>query len=468
MYVDTLPLSERCIMHLYLLVSSTSSVSHAVEVNGRFWSLQPFDLNGSSDEINLPYSCISYTWGSGREHNPFDPSLLVSDRTIPALQTFTRHRPSCSSIWIDAFCVPSMEPERTQTLESMGYIYARADEVLVVLSSAALPVLIRMLDSSHLDITDLAVLESEGWVERAWTYQEAVNSKALLLSCEGEASALVPANRFFDCLGYTLAHFTGSVLDKLRVYPRLNAFEDIMADFYTASYEDRAALNIMSNMDRRVQERAEDHFYAMIGAISAERSSAVGKLQPCEAFMRVCETKGDFSFIYSATKRAEMPLKRWRPIHGDLPSILPWHSCGSRQRGQLCHDGLWLDDMLVVHPAQPQEEARLFVQRWLTAFWQDHMNSQENLEEAAYAALRVMGFTGSPRCVTTARGFFYSFEPVTSEQVIKILVSTALRWRMGAPGLVLYEERDKQRISYVPGVYLGAVEEKYATSVRVS
>jgi hypothetical protein len=123
--------------------------------------------------------------------------------------------------------------------------------------------------------------------------------------------------------------------------------------------------------------------------------------------------------------------------------------------------------MLVVHPAQPQEEARVFVQRWLTAFWGDQRNAQENLEDAAYSALRVMGFTGSARCVTTTGGFFYSFEPVASERVIKILVSTALRWRMGAPGLVLYQERDKQRISYSPGVYVGAVEEKYATSVRV-
>jgi hypothetical protein len=454
-------------MRLYLLVSLNPSPSRAVEVNGRLWSLQPFDLDDSSDEIDLAYSCISYTWGSGRRHSPFDPSLLVSDRTVPALQTFTRHRPSCSRIWIDAFCVPSLEPERTQTLQSMGYIYARADEVLVVLSSAALPALTRMLDSSHLEVNDLAVLEREGWVERAWTYQEAVNSKALSLSCEGEASALVPANRFFDCLGYALAHCTSSILDKLRTFPRLNAFEDIMADFYTASYQDRAALNVMSNMDRRVQERAEDHFYAMIGAISAEQSSAVGKLLPCEAFMSVCEMKGDFSFIFSASKRAEMPLKGWRPIHGDLPSILPWHASGSRQSGQLCHDVLWLDDMLVVHPAQPQEEARVFVQRWLTAFWGDQRNAQENLEDAAYSTLRVMGFTGSARCVTTTGGFFYSFEPVASERVIKILVSTALRWRMGAPGLVLYQERDKQRISYSPGVYVGAVEEKYATSVRV-
>lgn len=67
----------------------------------------------------------------------------------------------------------------------------------------------------------------------------------------------------------------------------------------------------MSNMDRRVQGRAEDHFYAMIGAISAERASAMVGVPPCEAFMRVCEKKGDFSFTYSAAKREENPPRRW-------------------------------------------------------------------------------------------------------------------------------------------------------------
>jgi hypothetical protein len=454
-------------MHLYLLVPSSSPTSRTIEVNGRHWSLQPFDLDRFSDGTGVTYSCISYTWGSGREPSPFDSSFLVSDRTIPALQTFTRHRPACSGIWIDAFCVPLTEPERAQTLESMGYIYAQADEVLVVLSSAALPTLTRMLGSSRLDIADIAALEGEEWVERAWTYQETVNSKALLLTCGGEASALVPADRFFDCLGYALAHFNGSIVDKLRVYPRLNAFEDIMADFYTAAYEDRAALNVMSNMDRRVQGRAEDHFYAMIGAISTERASTMGEIQPCEMFMRVCERKGDFSFVYSAVKREEMSSRRWRPVPGDLPSILPWHGWGARQPGRLCDDGLWLDNMLLVHPALPQEEARRFVQQWLANFWNDYPYSQWTLEEAAYATLQVMGFTGSPRWVATTEGYFFPFEPVTSDLVISILVSTELRWNMGAPGLISYEDGCEKRILYTPGVYLGAVEGKDVVSVLV-
>ena len=455
-------------MRIYLLVSSTSSTLPAIEVNGHSWSLQPFELDNSKNKAGFRYSCISYTWGSGRENSPFDPSLLVSDRTIPALQTFTQHRPSCSRIWVDAFCVPTAQPERAQTLESMGYIYTHSEEVLVVLSSAALPALTHMLKSSRLDVADLAVLEHEEWVERAWTYQETVNGETLLFSCQGDTSVLVPDILLFDCVGYALSSLSLSVLQKLRAYPRLNAFEDIIADSYTAAFQGRSALSVMSNMDRRIQERADDHFYAMIGAISADPSSLVEHAQASEVFMKVCEMKGDFSFIFSASKRDETPLRSWRPVPGELPSILPWHTWGSHQPGRLCSDGLWLDELLVFHPAEPQEKARSFVQTWLKHFWDDEIDPQEELEAAMVRTLRAMGFVGSPCCVSTATGYFFPFEPVMSEQVVQLLVSAIIRWSIGAPGLVSYKEKDSKRILYAPGVYFGPVEAATVKSVLLS
>ncbi|KAF3033347.1 hypothetical protein E8E11_002924 [Didymella keratinophila] len=278
----------------------------------------------------------------------------------------------------------------------MGKIYAEAMEVMVVLSSATLPAPTRMLESMYPTVDDLGVQEREEWVSRAWTYQEAVNSKELSLACEGKTSLSVSANTFFSCLGYALVKFASPWPSKFHDFPRLDAFDDIMADCFTAAYDERAALNVMSNMGRRVQERKEDHFYAMIGAITADAPDEAAQLPPCEAFMRVCESKGDFSILFSAENREDIPGRRWCPVLGDdLLSILPWHVVGSGQPGRLDDGELWLDDMLVVRPAPPQQEAETFVKQWLIVFWEGHEVVQEDLEDAAHTALKMMRFAGT-------------------------------------------------------------------------
>ncbi|ORY04374.1 hypothetical protein BCR34DRAFT_604886 [Clohesyomyces aquaticus] len=294
-------------------------------------------------------------------------------------------------------------------MESMGYIYASASEVPVVLSAAS-PALTRVFSSSRLSTADLTVLECEEWVERAWTYQESVNGDVLFLTCEGEVrpAPSSPAERFLNSVGYALTHFKGSIADKLRVYPRLNAFEDIMSDWFTAGYRDRAALKAMSNMDWRVQGRAEDHFYAMIGASSKEVASETGAVKPCEVFMRP-------------------------------------------------------DNMVVLYPALPKEEARWFVRDWLTAFGEGGFHVEENLEDA----LRVMGFKGSSQCVTTTEGYLLPFKPVKTEQALQILVSTTLRLGMGAPGSISYEEEGEKTALYYPGVYIRLVDGRNVFSILV-
>jgi hypothetical protein len=73
----------------------------------------------------------------------------------------------------------------------------------------------------------------------------------------------------------------------------------------------------------------------MIGAItSASMDDARdATLDPAEYFMRVCEAKGDYSFIYSTAPRSDVPGRSWRPIAGSLPAILCWHSFGDGQSG---------------------------------------------------------------------------------------------------------------------------------------
>ena len=51
-------------------------------------------------------------------------------------------------------------------------------------------------------------------------------------------------------------------------FPRLNASEDLIADGLTAVYQERSALQVMDNMDRRLIREPKSRFYSMIGAIT--------------------------------------------------------------------------------------------------------------------------------------------------------------------------------------------------------
>lgn len=453
-------------MLLYLLRQDPDAGHGSVEVEGLHWELAAQDLDAPDTE-DTRFSCVSYTWGPGREPSPFNPSHDVSDLTIPALKAVIRHRPSCARIWIDAFCVPLDTSERTRTLESMGFIYSRAEEVVVVLSAAARPVLEKMSTSDRVDSVHLDILEREGWIERAWTYQEAVNSRTLSITCEESHGAIIQGSHFLNCLGYTLSRLgrSGLVNAQKQRYPRLDAFEDLIADYMIAGYQERSALQVMSNMDRRTQQHREDHFYAMIGAISIARASSYPNLNPCEAFMSLCERKGDYSFIYSTAKRDSAMSKRWRPVSGDLPSILPWHCWGEGQPAHEDSGSLYLDLMLPLEKSPLEEEGKKVVEGWLTSSKIRAVGSPESLHESAYVALRAMGFNGSPECVSTTHGFFFPSERISTDQEITILVATMVRWTFGAPGLArCYGNAE----SYTPGVFFGRVDKAAATSVKVS
>lgn len=303
-----------------------------VDIEGAHWKLTAQDLDVSDTE-GVPFTYVSYIWGEGREYSPLHPSFNISDPIILALNAAIRIRPPCACVWIDVFCVPLDQSEKAFTFESMALIYSRADETIIVLSNAAHLVLEQMSTSDCIDPIHLDILEREEWVSRAWTYQEAVNSRTISLTCEGSHGALLQGSHFLNCLGYTLSRFNGSGLTngKRQRYPRLEAFEDLIADYMIGAYQELSALQVISNMDRRTQRNRENHFYAMIDAISTARASSRQMTDPCEAFMLLCERKGDYSFSYSAAKRDSTASRRWHPVSGDLPSILPWHCFGDDQ-----------------------------------------------------------------------------------------------------------------------------------------
>src|SRR5262249_32722854 len=146
-------------------------------------------------------------------------------------------------------------------------------------------------------------------------------------------------------------------------HPRLDAWETAIADWRTADYAERSAYRVMTALIDRKAQRADDRFYAMIGAISTARSDpSKADRGPAEYFMRVCEEKGDFSFIYSTAPRAS---GSWRPVPGPLPPIIPWTSDGERQRGKLNSTSLRLDNMASLTLGRLDESPQRFIRKWL-------------------------------------------------------------------------------------------------------
>ena len=447
-------------MLLYLLVPGLKAKSGSFELEGYHWALEPHDLE--ADDVMEPgFTCISYSWGHGREPSPLRIDFDISNRTLPALATAIKHRPSCERVWIDALSVPEEPQERARCLENMGYIYSLAEEVLVVLSSAAQTALEQMSKSDRIDHDSLRDLEKEDWISRAWTYQEAVNSKKLYVTSEGPHGTLVAGIRFMNCVGYTLSRLEGSNFDKEQQFPRLYAFQVLIAEYMIAGYEERSALQVMSNMDKRTSGRPDDHFYAMMGAISTTPAGFSGTIDPCEAFMALCESKGDYSFIYSAAKRDPAFMRRWRPVAGDLPSILPWHSSGAGQPGHKEGGALYLDFMMTFQRSPIEEDGERFVREWIK---RSNTQLQLPLHHSAYTLLQTMGFRGSSKYISTAKGYFFPLEPMKSGNVV-ILVATKVHWACGAPGLAFIDELNER--VYIPGVFVGCIDEKDSTSVRM-
>jgi hypothetical protein len=350
----------------------------------------------------------------------------------------------------------------------MGFIYSQAQEVIVVLSAAALPAIQYMAGHDHVLEPHLVVLENEEWVSRAWTYQEAVNSQRLYITCEGARGTAIDGGHFLNAVGYTLSQMDGSHMSKTRRFPRLDTFQDVIADYFVAEYEQRSALVIMCNMDRRTQRDEADHFYAMIGAISAERASSAGTTDACEAFMALCERKGDYSFIYSGAPREDAPGRRWRPLSGHVPALLLRHCWGASQPGRADERGLHLD-VMVEHPTgELLENGERSIRKWLAVLEESPSDATDaSLRQAMYQALRPIGFRGSSQCIDTPAGCFFPFETVAPESVVRVLVATAVKWVFGGPGLACYRRHGGGETYYTPGVFVGAVNEAAACSTTL-
>ncbi|KAI0033984.1 hypothetical protein K488DRAFT_17836, partial [Vararia minispora EC-137] len=297
-------------------------------------------------DMSTKYVCISYVWGEGRRPNPLFPQMNISDHTLAALNAAVCHFDGlCDGFWIDAFCVPTDRMKKAATLASMRAIYGRAAQIAVVLTPESFAA---FHDIASWDVKGapdppselLDRLEKDPWIRSVWTYQEVVNGPAVTFISENKASPAVDGLQFLNKLGHFIfelnkrRHLTP--FDFRQIYPSLDAFQDLLVDWHVSPYLDRSTYQVMSCLQRRRRVEDAHYFYSMIGTIAA--GPICRPLDPtvetlADAFMTICEDKGDYSFVFASNKRDTRPGLTWRPTPGILHAVLPWSFGGELQPG---------------------------------------------------------------------------------------------------------------------------------------
>jgi hypothetical protein len=212
----------------------------------------------------------------------------------------------------------------------------------------------------------------------------------------------------------------------------------LIADYRIADYAARSAYQVMSVVDQRVTERSEDHYYAMIGAIKTMSldDQSDESLSPSEYFMRVCEAKGDYSFIYNLAPRSDVPGRRWRPIEGKFPAVLSGLLVfGSGQAGIPESTHLQMDNMCRLLSGTINSDG-LKAARWFMQKNSDGL-SPDGIAAGILERLTTIGFTGCGEYLELENGFFFPQSKPARSNDFFVVISCDLHWVTGGPGLLL-------------------------------
>lgn len=435
-----------------------------IELCGRRWVIKEY-ANFSDAP---PYTCISYTWMKASKEHPFDAGQKISARTIPVIETVikTSRAPdnwsyvqintspqqdavakskaiaASQALWIDALCVPQQEPARTLCLQRMGELYSSAWQVFVVLSESCSPIFRQIEHANCIDFDALSILERDEWITRAWTYQETVNSRALYFIGENDDGLIVSGTDFLNIVltatdKHREIHGVNSVTWSEQ-HPSLNNIQTLIADYRISEYSERSAYQVMSAIHSRLSERDDDYFYAMIGAITKSTIDIddAEHLSPSEYFMRACEAKGDYSYIYNIAPRNDASGKRWRPVEGKYKPVVPGQLIlGPGQPGCVKPTHIQLDNMCRVGTGTISKDGMKAV---LSLLPKDRdFSTSRAIAEATLDRLIRAGFSGCGEYLELESGFFFPQSMSIIPEDHFVAVSPGVQWNMGCPGLLL-------------------------------
>lgn len=223
----------------------------SMEVGGHYWKLtEGKNIPAEKDD----YTCISYACGMSTIQHPFDQTKTISTRTLAAMTTVIENEVP-TALWVDEFCVPSREPDRSICLTKLGVIYAMASKVVIVLSEACFTVLKQIQESNQIDAKSLSILEADEWVSRVWTYQELVNNSQIHFVAEGHGKLWINVDDFFSNVSYAIHEYQKlhgySAFDFRSSFPRVSSLEDVILDWKIADYLERSAYQVISGIDRK-------------------------------------------------------------------------------------------------------------------------------------------------------------------------------------------------------------------------
>lgn len=471
---------------LIAATTTTTPTTESIEVGGKLWHLVWFDQISDAP----PFTCVSYSWGPGKVPNPFKRDEEISPRTMPVLETAIKASQSSQcwsnalaglclneqihaeelatalaasqAIWIDSICMPSDPVARETCLLGMGAIYGAATQVIAVLLAETANTLKKISSKTPLEQDDLPAMESDDWISRAWTYQEIASSQAIYFMAQGEGTVLLNHQKFLSALVNATADYAdakGMIRNRMVVqFPRLDSLQDVFAELQNVEYNGRSVFQMLGAMQNRIAQNEVDRIYAMLGVVANKPAPQASTLDvPVgEYFMRVCEEVGDFSYLFSAGPRSQVPGRSWRPAGERFNAVVCGLAAfGFGLVGSLKQTHLEMHNMcrMACNVNNPVVNAlAVFMGRSFAGDILEH--------------LRRRGFTGHGDIITLENGYFFPQSPLPPAKESKglfVAFSHGVLFAQGAPGILLRPVDSEMNQFCDIGVFIGRTPSESVT-----
>lgn len=459
-------------------------VDRTIKLNGKEWYLTEM-MRTTANAATFPkYTAISYRWYDGRLPNPFFDGFLMSNLTLPSLESAMRTSTQ-QAFWIDCFSIPAEKPLKGIILDLLSNIFDAAHEVIVPLGlndPKTLPLLAGTTALSAAPANDLVTalkdLNQEEWVKSIWTYKEVLSSKNYIFTdrnakpAAGAKEAQIKDLKFFEKVGEALSLYkkqTGLTSWDLRKnMTQVDALEDLgLARTLKKPYEG-SVFEALANLDRRFVESDKNFFWGFYGVLTLDMipnskpHSTLADLY--ERLFELCEKKKDFSFVYTSAERQTTKLKTVYPKAGPLHSIITMPGDANYQTGTQSAQGLTLDGMVTLKATTALgKRGKDYIQAWfktdVPAIPED--GTDKSIAAKALQVIQMADYKGSKEFILTDDGIFFPQTPAGANPTI--LVTSQLGWSFGSPGFAKTSTG-----AYIPGAFIGHVAKDIAKPVLMA